>query len=98
MREVDIERNEADDLLQQKLWREIWEELRQGMYDVVIVTPPCNSFFTCKVQCPCNTGPSPCAQRLPSMVFSMARREQQTVGRGPQLSPDSMFQYNGCLH
>ena len=59
MREVDIERNEADDLLQQKLWREIWEELRQGMYDVVIVTPPCNSFSRARCNAHATPGPVP---------------------------------------
>jgi len=59
MREVDIERNEADDLLQQKLWEEIWEELRQGKYDVVIVTPPCNSFSRARCNAPATPGPVP---------------------------------------
>ena len=98
MREVDIERNEADDLLQQKLWEEIWEELRQGKYDVVIVTPPCNSFSRARCNAPATPGPVPVRNVCHPWGFPMAHREQQTIGRGPQLSPDSMFQYYGCLH
>jgi len=59
MREVDIERNEADDLLQQQLREEIWDELRQGKYDVVVVTPPCNSFSRAMCNTHATPGPVP---------------------------------------
>ena len=59
MREVDIERNEADDLLQQQLWEEIWDELRQGKYDVVVATPPCNSFSRAMCNTHATPGPVP---------------------------------------
>ena len=59
MREVGIERNEADDLLQQQLWEEIWDELRQGKYDVVVVTPPCNSCSRARCNTHATPGPVP---------------------------------------
>ena len=46
IKEVDIERSEADDLLQISLWEQIWDEVEQKQWDVVILTPPCNTFST----------------------------------------------------
>ena len=59
VREVDIERSDADDLLQQKLWDEIFKELRQGLYDVAVVTPPCNSFSRARCNSVLAPGPVP---------------------------------------
>ena len=44
VREVDIERSNEDDLLQQGLWEELWAAIDQGEWDVVLLTPPCNTF------------------------------------------------------
>lgn len=59
VREVDIERSDADDLLQQQLWDEIFKELHQGLYDVVVVTPPCNSFSRARCNSFLAPGPVP---------------------------------------
>ena len=59
VREVDIERSQADDLLQQQLWDEIFAELHQGLYDVVVVTPPCNSFSRARCNSFLSPGPVP---------------------------------------
>ena len=56
---MDIERSDADDLLQQKLWDEIFQELRQGLYDVAVVTPPCNSFSRARCNSVLAPGPVP---------------------------------------
>lgn len=39
-----IERSEDDDLLKDSLWKELWEEIDNGLWDVVVLTPPCNTF------------------------------------------------------
>ena len=59
VREVDIERSQTDDLLQQQLWDEIFSELHQDFYDVVVVTPPCNSFSRARCNSFLSPGPVP---------------------------------------
>eukprot|EP00435_Cladocopium_sp_Y103_P068191 s408_g31.t1 len=59
MREVDIERHESHDLLQQQLWDDIWKEIQENLWDVVVLTPPCNSFSRARCNQKNNPGPVP---------------------------------------
>ena len=61
VREVDIERNDTDDLRQQNLWDELWEEIQKDFWDVVLLTPPCNSFS--RARCNSEGFPGPPAVR-----------------------------------
>ena len=55
MREIDIERSASDDLLEEQLWTELWTSIRARDWDVVLLTPPCNTFSRAR----CNAGNSP---------------------------------------
>ena len=59
IREVDIERSSADDLLQQSLWDELLKEIDAGHWDVVVLTPPCNTFSRARCNFQASPGPVP---------------------------------------
>ncbi len=56
IREVDIERSEQDDLSSDNLWDELFRHVSEGAYDVVVISPPCNSFSRARQTYP---GPRP---------------------------------------
>ena len=57
MREVDIERSESDDLLQEQLWEDLWSGIKNKEWDVVLLTPPCNTFS--RARCNAQNSPGP---------------------------------------
>ena len=59
IKELDIERSEADDLLQVSLWKQIWHEIENNSWDVVILTPPCNTFSRARCRALGAPGPPP---------------------------------------
>ena len=59
IKELDIERSEADDLLQASLWEQIWHEIENNFWDVVILTPPCNTFSRARCRALGAPGPPP---------------------------------------
>jgi hypothetical protein len=59
IRDVDIERSEADNLLQQEPWDEIWSEIKGGKYEVVVLSPPCDSFSRARCKSCFTPGPTP---------------------------------------
>ena len=44
IREVDIERSSDDDFTKSQLWDELLEQIRSGHYDVIFMSPPCNTW------------------------------------------------------
>ena len=59
VREVDIERSESDDLSRDQLWEEIFTEIRDGKYDVLIMSPPCGTWSRVRFQWQLHPGPRP---------------------------------------
>ena len=81
VREVDIERSNEDDLLQQGLWEELWAAIDQGEWDVVLLTPPCNTFS--RARCNRNSTWTRSVEEFPtSMGFSMADWRQLATFAG----------------
>ena len=44
MREIDLARSPAHDVTKDGLWASLLQEIRAGLYNVVIMTPPCNTW------------------------------------------------------
>eukprot|EP00435_Cladocopium_sp_Y103_P024615 s4687_g6.t1 len=59
VREVDIERSVDDDLSSAQLWDEIFADIRDGKYDVVIMSPPCGTWSRVRFQWQLHPGPRP---------------------------------------
>ena len=59
VREVDIERSESDNLLEQSLWQELWEEIKAGKWDAVVLSPPCNTWSRARCRFRTSAGPPP---------------------------------------
>ena len=59
VREVDIERSETDDLSRDQLWDEIFAEIKDGKYDVLIMSPPCGTWSRVRFQWQLHPGPRP---------------------------------------
>ena len=62
MREVDLLiHGSSDDILDDKVWNQVVDELKQGKYDTQILSPPCNGFTRAKWAN--NQGPAPLRSR-----------------------------------
>ena len=59
LKEVDIERSSADDLSSESLWEQLMCEVRDGLWDVVILSPPCNTYSRARCQWRSHPGPRP---------------------------------------
>ena len=59
MREVDIERSSVDDLTDVSLWDELFSQVKSGHWDVVILSPPCNTWSRARYQWKLHPGPKP---------------------------------------
>ena len=59
VREVDIERSDADDLSRSSLWDTIFAEIEAGKYDVLIMSPPCGTWSRVRYQWHLHPGPRP---------------------------------------
>ena len=59
MREVDIERSSVDDLTDVSLWDELFLQVKSGHWDVVILSPPCNTWSRARYQWKLHPGPKP---------------------------------------
>ncbi|CAL1141183.1 unnamed protein product [Cladocopium goreaui] len=59
VREVDIERSESDDLSSAQLWEQLFAEIRDGKYDVIIMSPPCGTWSRVRFQWQLHPGPRP---------------------------------------
>ena len=57
--EVDIERSSADDLSRDDLWAKIHEQVSQGDWDVVVLSPSCNTYSRVRMQWRKSPGPRP---------------------------------------
>ena len=57
--EVDVERQASDDLLNSQLWDKIFQELEAGLWDVVVMSPPCNTFSRVRFNWKTSPGPRP---------------------------------------
>jgi hypothetical protein len=59
VREVDIARSESDDLSSAQLWEQLFAEIRDGKYDVIIMSPPCGTWSRVRFQWQLHPGPRP---------------------------------------
>ena len=59
VREVDIERSESDDLSSAQLWEQLFADIRDGKYDVIIMSPPCGTWSRVRFQWQLHPGPRP---------------------------------------
>ena len=59
IREVDIERQPSDNLLNESLWSEIFQELADGRWDVLVLSPPCKTFSRARCKWCTSPGPRP---------------------------------------
>jgi hypothetical protein len=59
MREVDILRGGEQDVQQEEFWRELMSELAAGVYDLLIVTPPCHTHSRARSSGGGRPGPRP---------------------------------------
>ena len=92
IREVDIERSETDDLLHQRLWDEIWDEIHAGQFDVAVLTPPCNTFSRARCNFQNSHGPVPVRNVHYPWGFPWL------TGSNFQLVTDHNFLLSNCFH
>ena len=59
VREIDIERQASDNLLEAALWDTIFAELDSGNWDVILMSPPCNTFSRARFNWKDCPGPRP---------------------------------------
>ena len=59
VKEVDIERSSDDDLSSEDLWRQLLDEVQSGRWDVIVLSPPCNTFSRARCQWQKHPGPRP---------------------------------------
>ena len=59
VREIDIERQASDNLLEATLWDTIFAELDSGNWDVILMSPPCNTFSRARFNWKACPGPRP---------------------------------------
>ena len=57
-----LQRGKEDDILDGKVWQSILEKLAAGEYDILLVSPPCNTFS--RAVWANNAGPKPLRSRL----------------------------------
>ena len=79
IREVDIERSSDDDLTKSQLWDELLEQIRSGQFDVIFMSPPCNTWSRVRFQWQRFPGPRPVRNASWPMGFpwlSVKQKEQ----------------------
>ena len=59
VKEVDIERSNDDDLSSEDLWQQLLGEVQSGLWDVIVLSPPCNTFSRARCQWQQHPGPRP---------------------------------------
>ena len=59
VKEVDIERSNDDDLNSEDLWQQLLGEVQSGLWDVIVLSPPCNTFSRARCQWQKHPGPRP---------------------------------------
>lgn len=57
MHEVDTERSSLDDLRDVSLWDELFSQVKSGHWDIVILSPPCNTWSRARYQWKLHPGP-----------------------------------------
>lgn len=61
--EVDIARSSDQDLSADQLWNKIFHDISTGVYDVAILSPPCNTFSRARHKWRTSPGPRPLRSR-----------------------------------
>ena len=79
IREVDIERSSDDDLTKSQLWDELLEQIRSGRYNVVFMSPPCNTWSRVRFQWQRFPGPRPVRNASWPMGFPWLCNKQKEV-------------------
>ena len=83
--EVDVERQASDDLLNSQLWDKIFQELEAGLWDVVVMSPPCNTFSRVRFNWKTSPGPRPLRN------FNWPRGFPWLTGSNLQLAQDHNY-------
>ena len=63
MRALDLKRDPGHDLTSKSLWEEIFRDISAGLWDVLILSPPCNTFSRAGCNWMGNTFPKPVRDR-----------------------------------
>eukprot|EP00434_Breviolum_minutum_P013170 symbB.v1.2.011607.t2/scaffold783.1/size170700/1 len=79
IREVDIERSSDDDLTKSQLWDELLEQIRSGHFDVVFMSPPCNTWSRVRFQWQQFPGPRPVRNAAWPMGFPWLSAKQKEI-------------------
>ena len=79
IREVDIERSSDDDLTKSQLWDELLEQIRSGQFDVVFMSPPCNTWSRVRYQWQKFPGPRPVRSAVWPMGFPWLSNKQKEL-------------------
>ena len=83
--EVDVERQASDDLLNSQLWDKIFQELEAGLWNVVVMSPPCNTFSRVRFNWKTSPGPRPLRN------FNWPRGFPWLTGSNLQLAQDHNY-------
>ena len=80
-----MERQASDDLLNSQLWDKIFQELESGLWDVVVMSPPCNTFSRVRFNWKISPGPRPLRN------FNWPRGFPWLTGSNLQLAQDHNY-------
>ena len=79
IREVDIERSSDDDLTKSQLWDELLEQIRSNQFDVVFMSPPCNTWSRVRFQWQRHPGPRPVRNAVWPLGFPWLNAKQREI-------------------
>ena len=80
-----MERQASDDLLNSQLWDKTFQELEAGLWDVVVMSPPCNTFSRVRFNWKTSPGPRPLRN------FNWPRGFPWLTGSNLQLAQDHNY-------
>ena len=79
IREVDIERSSDDDLTKSQLWDELLGQIRSNQFDVVFMSPPCNTWSRVRFQWQRHPGPRPVRNAVWPLGFPWLNAKQREI-------------------
>ena len=102
LRELDLKRDVNQDLSCQPLWDSIFEELRLGLWDVVLMSPPCSTFSRARFNYR-KGGPRPLRDCVYPHGFPWLRESDRAAVRQADFFVDRcldaiQLQINSCKH
>ena len=79
VQEIDIERSNDQDLSSPAIWESITQQLKEGLVDVVLLSPPCNTFSRARFQWKRSPGPRPVRNASFPWGFPWLSNSNQTL-------------------